>query len=298
MVSSGDGPPQHDFPPQPGGRRDVLKVVAVIQARMGSTRLPGKVLLPLRGRPLLERMIARVQRAASLDEVVIATTRLAVDASIVRLAAALGVRCVIGHPDDLLDRHLQAARETGADAVVKIPSDCPLIDPAIIDQTVGFFREQHPRYAFVSNLHPATWPDGNDVEVMRRDTLEAAYREARRPFEREHTTPFIWDQPERFTTANVAWSSGLDLSVSHRMVLDSPRDYALCTPLCEAPHQHDDAPPSTVEQIVAHLDADPKLRAVNAMHAGKSWMQAHQAELRTLARRGPAATGGGAADRA
>src|SRR5262245_58175214 len=166
MDSRGDRTPQHDLAPEPGGRRGVLKVVAVVQARVGSTRLPGKVLLPLHGRPLLERMLARVQQARSLDEVVVATSRLAMDASIVKLAAALGVRCVVGHPDDLVDRHLQAARDTGADVVVKIPSDCPLIDPAIIDDVVGYFRAQHPRYAYVSNLHPASWPDGNDVEVF------------------------------------------------------------------------------------------------------------------------------------
>ena len=270
----------------------MLKVVAVIQARMGSTRLPGKVLLPLHGRPLLERMIARVQQARSLDEIVIATTRLAMDASIVRLANVLGVRCVAGHPDDLVDRHLQAARETGADAIVKIPSDCPLIDPAIIDQTVGFFREQHPRFAYVSNLHPPTWPDGNDVEVMRRDALEATWREAKRPYEREHTTPFIWDQPERFTIGNVAWGDGRDLSASHRLTLDYPEDYALISALFEALHAHDEAPAFTVDAIVDYLEAHPELKAVNAMHAGKSWMQAHLTDFRTHARQIPFSSGG------
>ena len=254
---------------------------------MGSTRLPGKVLLPLHGRPLLERMLTRVQQAASLDEVVVATTRMAIDASIVNLAEALGVRCVIGHPDDLIDRHLQAARETGADAVVKIPSDCPLIDPAVIDQTVGFFRAQHPRYAFVSNLHPATWPDGNDVEVMRRDALETAWREAKRPYEREHTTPFIWDQPERFPIGNVVWSGGRDLSASHRIVLDYAEDYAVISALYEALAQVDDKPAFGVDAIVDYLDTHPELKAVNAMHAGKSWLQAHVRDLRTYARQTP-----------
>ncbi|HEY7373886.1 MAG TPA: glycosyltransferase family protein [Polyangia bacterium] len=272
----------------------MLKIVAVIQARMGSTRLPGKVLLPLRGRPILERMLARVRQAASLDEIVVATTRMAVDASIVRLAAALGVRCVIGHPDDLVDRHLQAARETGADAIVKIPSDCPLIDPAIIDEVVGFYRANHARYAYVSNLHPASWPDGNDVEVMRRDALEATWREAKRPYEREHTTPFIWDQPERFPVGNVAWASGRDLSASHRVVLDYPEDYALIAALYEALATVDDQPAFDVDAMVAHLDAHPELRAVNAMHVGKSWITAHLRDLRTLSHQRAFEQGGGA----
>jgi spore coat polysaccharide biosynthesis protein SpsF len=178
---------------------------------------------------------------------------------------------------------------------VKIPSDCPLIDPAIIDEVVGTFRAQHPRHAYVSNLHPASWPDGNDVEVMRRDALETTWREAKRPYEREHTTPFIWDQPDRFTIGNVAWSDGRDLSASHRLTLDYPEDYALITKVFEALHAHDDAPPFTVDAIVAHLDANPALHAVNAMHAGKSWMQAHRSDFRTHGR-SPFASGDGAPD--
>ena len=260
-----------------------MKVVAVIQARLGSTRLPGKVLLPLHGRPLLERMLARVRKATTVDEVVVATTRHAADKSIVSLAAACGVRCVAGHPDDLVDRHLQAARETQADAVVKIPSDCPLIDPVIIDQVIGFYRASHPRYAYVSNLYPATWPDGNDVEVMSRDALETTWREAKLPFQREHTTPFIWDQPERFALGNVVWPSGRDLSATHRVVLDYQEDYQLISAVYEALHRPDDGPAFTVEAIVDYLDAHPEVRALNAMHVGKSWTQAHKTELRTLA---------------
>jgi spore coat polysaccharide biosynthesis protein SpsF len=259
-----------------------VKVVAVIQARMGSTRLPGKVLLPLDGRPLLERMIARVRQAATLDEIVIATTHLAVDESIRRLADVCGVRYVAGHPTDLVDRHLQAARDTEADAVVKIPSDCPLIDPAIIDEVVGFYRAQHPRFDFVSNLHPPTWPDGNDVEVMSREALETTWREATRPFQREHTTPFIWDQPDRFAIGNVVWSTGLDVSATHRLTLDYPEDYALITAVYAALHRDDDAPAFSVDAILRFLNANPEVRALNGARAGYSWMLAHKSELRTL----------------
>jgi spore coat polysaccharide biosynthesis protein SpsF len=259
-----------------------VRVVAVIQARMGSTRLPGKVLLPLGGRPLLERMVARVRQAKTIDEVVIATTRLAVDESIRRLAPVCEVRCVAGHPEDLVDRHLQAARETDADAVVKIPSDCPLIDPAIIDETIGYFRATHPKFDYVSNLHPGSWPDGNDVEVMTRAALEETAREAKRPFQREHTTPFIWDQPERFAIGNVVWSAGLDLSATHRLTLDYPEDYALINAVHGALHGIDGAPAFTVEAIVRYLNTHPEVRALNAHRAGESWMLAHRSELRTL----------------
>jgi spore coat polysaccharide biosynthesis protein SpsF len=261
-----------------------MRVVAVIQARMASTRLPGKVLLPLRGQPLLARMLARVRQARTLDEVVVATTRLGSDAPIRALAEACGVRCVAGHPDDLVDRHLEAARATGADAIVKIPSDCPLIDPAIVDQTVGVYRAHHARLEFVSNIHPPTWPDGNDVEVMSREALEVTWREADLAFQREHTTPFIWDQPERFSTASVVWSSGRNLYASHRLTLDYPEDYAVIRAVDEALGEApDDAPAYTVDAIVAFLDAHPEVRRLNARYGGHSWMTAHVGQLRTLA---------------
>ena len=259
--------------------RDV-KVVAVVQARMGSTRLPGKVLLPAAGRPLLERMLDRVRAATTLDEVVVATTRAAADDSIRALAARAEVRCVSGSTTDLVDRHLQAARETGADVVVKIPSDCPLIDPAVIDEVVGFFRRHHPRHAYVSNLHPSSWPDGKDVEVMRLDALEECGREARQPFQREHTTPFIWDQPERFTVANVA-AAGPDLSAQYRLTLDYPEDYQLIAAVF-AVLQRPEGQPFTVGEIVAFLDVNPEVQALNEKHAGSTWTAQFRDQLRTL----------------
>src|SRR6185369_7160580 len=159
--------------------------------------------------------------------VVVATTVDAQDAPVRALCAALGVRCHSGHPTDLIERHLGAVTGLAADAVVKIPSDCPLVDPRIIDRVIGFWRDHAADYDFVSNLHPASYPDGNDVEVMPLPLLELAAREAQKPHEREHTTPFFWDQPERFRIGNVAWETGQDLSMSHRLTIDYPEDYAL-----------------------------------------------------------------------
>src|SRR5262249_32297687 len=154
---------------------------------------------------------------------VVATTTDAVDEPIAALSQEIGVRSVAGHPTDLLDRHYQVARECGAEAVVKIPSDCPLIDPAVGDRVLSFFLD-HPQYDYVSNLHPATYPDGNDVEVLPFEVLDVAWREATLPHEREHTTPFIWERPERFGLGNVRWETGRDLSTSHRFTIDHPED--------------------------------------------------------------------------
>ncbi|HSY39755.1 MAG TPA: glycosyltransferase family protein [Polyangia bacterium] len=261
-----------------GGRP---KIVGIIQARTGSTRLPGKILLPILGRPVLSWMLERVAAARELDEVVVATTSLAEDEPIRALAADLGVLCLSGHPTDLLDRHLKVARARSADALVKIPSDCPLIDPRAIDLVVGHFRRNYPRLAFVSNLHPPTWPDGNDVEVLRVDVLEEAWCLATRTFQREHTTPFIWDQPERFALGNVSSPTGHDFSATHRLTLDYQGDFQLIAEVFTALYRPT-RPAFSAEEIVAHLDAHPEVRALNARHLGSSWISAHTAELNTL----------------
>lgn len=258
-----------------------MKIVIVIQARMGSTRLPGKVLLPLAGEPLLARMLERVSVAAEADELCIATTTAAEDEPIRQLGRRLGVRVESGHPTDLLDRHYQAGLATGADAVVKIPSDCPLIDPGVIDVVLGRFRQEAGKYDFVTNLHPPSWPDGNDVEVMPLSILELAWREARRPFEREHTTPFIWDQPERFRLLNVPSPLAEDLSRTHRFTIDLPEDYAFISRVYDllwTPRR----PVFGLSQILQLLRDEPSLLALNARWAGRSWHLAHVEELRTL----------------
>jgi spore coat polysaccharide biosynthesis protein SpsF len=265
-----------------------VKIVAVVQARTASTRLPKKVLLPVAGRPLLELMLNRVRAAQQIDEVVVATTSSAADDSIRTLTAHARVACVSGHPTDLIDRHLQAAVATGADVVVKIPSDCPLIDPRVIDEVVGTYRRQSQRCDFVSNLHPATWPDGNDVEVFPRHVLEQAWREAARSFEREHTTPFIWDRPDRFRIANVTAPDGRDRSGTHRLTLDYQEDYALIAAVFQA-FSRPEPSNFSVEEIVAFLDTHPEISGLNARFRGTGWVDQHRHELKTLWRRGVAA---------
>lgn len=258
-----------------------MKVVAVVQARVGSTRLPGKVLLPLGGRPALERMLGRRARAKELDGLIVATTRDAADDSLATLCEAMSVPCYRGSTLDLLDRHLRAARLLAADAIVKIPSDCPLIDPAIVDEVVSQWRVHEGALDYLSNLHPPTHPDGNDVEVMSMAALLTAHAEAKRPFEREHTTPFLWDQPERFRLGNVRWSQGRDAALTHRLVLDYPEDYEVISRVFEAlyrPHQA----VFGVEEIVAYLDDHPSVASINAKHRGVSWYRHHLTELRTL----------------
>jgi len=255
-----------------------MRIVAVIQARMGSTRLPGKVLLPLGGRPLLERLLARVARAAQIDDLVVATTTAEADDPIRRLAADLGVACISGHPTDLIDRHLEAADRLASDVIVKIPSDCPLIDPEVIDEVVGHYRRHRGLYDYVSNLHPATWPDGNDVEVLPRHVLGEAWLEASRGYEREHTTPFVWDRPERYRLGNGTMPGGVDLSCSHRLTIDYEEDYRLIAAVFDA---LDGGRAFSCADIVEFLDAHPEIGGLNSRFRGTGWIDKHRHELRT-----------------
>lgn len=256
------------------------RVVTVIQARTGSSRLPRKVMLPLLGKPALVCMVERVLAAKLSGTVVVATTTEPADDVIEAVCENEGFACFRGHPTDLLDRHYQAGRAYGAEAVVKIPSDVVLIDPKIIDQVLGYYLATPTAYDYVSNLHPETHPDGNDVEVMSMAALETAWREARRDFEREHTTPFLWENPHRFRLANVTWETGLNYTMSHRWVLDYQEDYALIKAIYERLYPQN--PRFGLAEILRLLEREPQLRAINAQHLGVNWYRHHLDELKTI----------------
>ena len=256
-------------------------MLTLIQARRGSSRLPDKVRLDLVGRPLLVRQVERVQQARRAGRVAVITTDEPSDDTLAALCQQYGIDVFRGSALDLLDRHYQAARHFGeTEAVVKIPSDCPLIDPAIIDKVLGFYAETAGQYDFVSNLHPATYPDGNDVEVMTLPALEIAWRAARRPLEREHTTPFFWENPARFRLANVTWETGLDYSMSHRFTIDYPADYQFINAVYEALYPVN--PHFRLEDILTLLKQRPDIYALNADLAGVNWYRNHLGDLKTV----------------
>jgi spore coat polysaccharide biosynthesis protein SpsF len=270
-----------------------MKIAIVIQSRTGSSRLPGKIMMPLAGAPLLTRMVERVRAAAAgattgatagatvSTDVIVATTTEPADDPVAALCAGIDTPCFRGHPTDLLDRHYQAGRAASADVVVKIPSDCPLIDPGVIERVIGFYLARVDEYDFVSNLHPATYPDGNDVEIMPMAALETAWREATLPLQREHTTPFLWDQPARFRIGNVAWETGLDYSMSHRWTIDYQADYDFIRAVYDALYTPE-RPIFTLADILALLERQPAIHAINASLAGVNWYRHHRGELETV----------------
>lgn len=258
-----------------------MKILVVIQARTGSSRLPNKVMMPLAGKPLLQRMIERVQLANTPSELVVATTLEPGDNPIRSLCQEIDVNCFSGHATDLLDRHYKAGLDERADVVVKIPSDCPLIDPIVIDRVIQFWMDHSRNYDYVSNLHPATWPDGQDVEVIPMDTLESAWRMAHKDFEREHTTPWIWERPESFRLGNVVSKKGIDLSTTHRWTIDYPEDYEFLKDIYDNLWSPED-PGFSVDVILDYLDKHPEVYKINRAHAGVNWHRHHLNELQTI----------------
>ena len=174
------------------------KIVAIIQARMGSSRLPGKVLLDISGKPMIEQVIQRTQRAETLDSVLVATTTDEADYPIAEFCVSLGIPCTRGSLHDVLDRYYQAAKLHAADIIVRITADCPLIDPALIDQTASLITDDaSPGIDFACNRLPPpftrSFPIGLDVEVCTFAALDRAWQEAREPFHREHAMPYIYE---------------------------------------------------------------------------------------------------------
>jgi len=257
-----------------------MKVLTIIQARMSSTRLPGKVMLPVLDKPLLIRMIERIQSAKLNRQLIFATSINPNDNKIEEVCNKYKIICFRGHLTDLLHRHYQAGNSFGADAVVKIPSDCPLIDPQIIDKVLKYYLDNSDKFDFVSNLHPATYPDGNDVEVMSFSALERAWKEAIKDLEREHTTPHFWEDPDTFRIGNVIWETGLDYSITHRWTIDYKEDYQFIKKVFEELYKNN--PAFGLYDILILLKDKPEIAAINQKYLGKYWYEKHLDELTNI----------------
>ena len=193
--------------------------LALIQARMGSSRFPGKVLQDLAGHPMLWHVVHRVRGATTIDKVVIATTDRVVDDPIAEFCELEGIGCFRGNEQDVLDRFYRAAKANDADVVVRITADCPLIDPAVIDKVVARFAQGNCDY--VCNTVPYTYPDGLDTEVFSFSVLEEAWHQASKPSEREHVTPYL--RTGKFRTANVQSETPVSPD-KYRWTVDHPAD--------------------------------------------------------------------------
>jgi len=235
-----------------------MKTAAIIQARMRSTRLPGKVLLPILGRPMLELMIERLRRVSALDEIIVATTVDPTCNPIEDLAQHLGVACYRGSEDDVLDRVLRAARAFHVDLIVEVTGDCPLIDPETITGVIRCFNSNQVDYC--SNILERTYPRGMDVQVFPVAVLAEVAEITKDPADREHVSLYIYQHPERYRLLNMA--SGLQPEAADlRLTVDTPGDFDLVSRVFERLYPRN--PAFGLADILALFDRSPELRGIN-----------------------------------
>jgi len=239
-----------------------LRVVAIVQARMGSTRLPGKVLKDIEGVTMLGRVVQRLSRASLIDGLVIATTDLPADDAIVQECQGSSIKVFRGAELDVLDRYFRAAQVAKAEVVVRITSDCPLIDPEVTDKTIAAFLNEMPAYA--SNCVVRTFPRGLDTEVMTVLALERAWRGADQTYQRIHVTPFIYEHPSEFRILSVTGDA--DFS-HHRWTVDTPEDLEFVRTIYSRLKSREDFRWLDVLEV---LDREPGLMELNRSVAQKA----------------------------
>jgi spore coat polysaccharide biosynthesis protein SpsF len=257
-----------------------MKTAAIIQARMGSTRLPDKVLMPVMGKPLLGWMLERVATCAEVDEVIIATTTDPRDDVIAAFAQSVGCKLYRGSEDDVLDRYYQAARMVMPDAVARITADCPLLDPKLLDSMIRTFARGEVDFLSNSEPLPSSWPDGMDVSVVGFEALSKAWQQAVKPSEREHVTFYFWQNPQAFKCKRIDhepnWSK-------YRVTIDYPEDFDVLKAIIEHFGATEPAALSRVsmEEIVGFLDVHPTVFGLNEKYTrGMGWQPAFERDRR------------------
>jgi spore coat polysaccharide biosynthesis protein SpsF len=236
-----------------------MNTACIIEARMRSSRLPGKVLRPIVGKPMLELLVERLRRARGVDQVIVATTDDASCDEIARLAERLGVGCFRGSEDDVLDRVLQAAKAHGVDVIVETTGDNPLLDAGTIERALDAYRQGDVDY--VSNVLEPTYPRGVSVQVFSTKLLEEVARVGLEQRHREHVSLYIYEEPGRYRLRNVP--SGLPASAAQiRVTVDTPEDFELVSRVFEALYPTN--PAFGLDDLMAYFDGHPELLALNA----------------------------------
>jgi spore coat polysaccharide biosynthesis protein SpsF len=238
------------------------RVVAIIQARMAASRLPGKVLKELGHQPVLAWMVVRARRAEMIDEAVVATTTEPSDDPVAAFCQAEGIPFVRGSMHDVLDRYYQAAKEYRANVVVRLTADCPFIDPEMLDSELRTFLSADPKLDFAANRlpppHERTTPIGLDAEYCWFEGLETVWREAKEKHQREHVMPFFYEHPERFNILHIT----SEPSYGHlRWTVDTPEDLALLRRIVAHFPGRDDF---SWKDVLAVVEAHPELGEINA----------------------------------
>jgi spore coat polysaccharide biosynthesis protein SpsF len=233
-----------------------MTVNIILQARMNSSRLPGKVLMPILGQPMLALQVARLARVTQVDKLIIATSIEPSDDAIERLCNSLNITCFRGSLNNVLDRYYQASQLHPSEHIVRITGDCPLIDAQVVDHII--LEHLTGGFDYTSNCEPPTFPDGLDVEVMRSSSLSFAWKNATKPSELEHVTPFIRNNNDIFTSTNFNHHSDL----SHlRLTVDEPEDFDLINRIYNSLYPINSN--FTLTDILTLMSKEPELIKIN-----------------------------------
>ncbi len=247
-------------------------ICAIIQARFSSTRLPGKVLREINGRPMLSYMMERVDAAKNIDKVALATSIDSSDDPIEELCRKDNVLYYRGSLDDVLDRYYQTALRLKADTIVRLTGDCPLIDPKMIDDMVDVYKNSN--YDYVANTLPPKWtvPEGMDIEVFSFKNLKRAWSEAKKPSDREHVTFYFWNNPELFSVSR--YNLKTDLS-AYRLTVDYPEDFEVIEAIFTALYPKKRI--FTMEDIIEFLKDNPDIHRKNKdIESNQGWESAFE----------------------
>jgi len=235
-----------------------MKVVCIIQARVGSTRLPKKVLKKVHGKTVLEHDIDRIKRVKNIDEIVIATTTEDKDIEIAKEAERLNTPYFRGSESDVLSRYYYAAKEHEADVVVRLTSDCPLLDPKVTEAIIAYYLDNMDRYDYVSNTLERSYPRGLDTEVFSFKVLERAFNEAVLERDREHVTPYLYLNKDKFNLGS--YKSEVDYS-ENRWTLDTEEDFTLINKIYDALYSKNQF--FGMQEILELLKEQPELKEIN-----------------------------------
>jgi len=235
-----------------------MKVVCIMQARVGSSRLPGKVLKDICGKTVLEHDINRLKLVPNIDEIVIATTVQKQDDKIVDEANRLGVKYFRGSEEDVLSRYYFAAKENNADIVIRVTSDCPCLDYNIINDMVNIFIEKNHKIDYMNNTLDRTYPRGYDVEIFSYNVLENAFKNAKRAYEREHVTPYLYDLNNKFRI--LSYKNSKDYS-KYRVTLDTKEDFQVIDAIYSALFNKKGY--FLLQDVIEFLDKNPQIEKIN-----------------------------------
>ncbi len=236
-----------------------MNIVIIVQARMGSTRLPGKVLKKVMNKTLLEYLLERLQRVERSNEVCVATTVEPQDQPILDICSQMSIRSFRGSENDVLERYFLAAQEMQADIIVRVTADCPVIDPVEIDKLIEYYLENSDRYDYISSSLKRSYPLGMEAEIFSFEVLKKAHENAKSKFEREHVTPYLHRQPDLFCLKNFSYKEN---QKEHRWTVDTPEDFEVITKIIESLYPV--KPEFSIEDILNLFQENPQWKKINS----------------------------------